>query len=82
MQHVGTLLEMMGSSMHSGTLATRSERAGATVGAHPVGYVAVYLYKASREHSESVRLVDVAEAADVSVATVRSHRDTIDELLL
>lgn len=65
----------------AGTLAQRSERAGVTAGVHPSGYAAACLYKASREHGESVRQVDVAEAADVSVATVRSHRDTLDELL-
>lgn len=63
------------------TLAKQSERAGVTVGVHPSGFAAACLYKASRKHGGRLRQIDVAETAGVSIATVRSHRDTLDELL-
>lgn len=62
-------------------LAKQAERAGVTVGVHPSGFAAACLYKASREHRGCLRQTDVADVADVSIATVRSHRYTLDELL-
>jgi transcription initiation factor TFIIB len=47
---------------------------------HPVGFAAACLYKAGREQGRLLTQSDVAEVADVSPVTVRTHRDALDEL--
>jgi transcription initiation factor TFIIB len=61
-------------------LAERADEAGVTTGVHPAGFAAACLYKAAREQGrwQGVTQTDVADAADVSVATIRAHRDTLE----
>ena len=62
-------------------LAKRAEEAGQTVGAQPTGFAAACLYKSSQEHGRRITQAAVADVADTSVVTIRSHRDRLDELL-
>lgn len=61
-------------------LAEQSENAGVTTGVHPAGFAAACLYKAGHERGRRLTQTEVAEAANASTATVRSHRDTLVEL--
>jgi transcription initiation factor TFIIB len=61
-------------------LAEASESTGATTGVRPSGFAAACLYKAGREQGRLLTQSDVAEVADVSPVTVRTHRDALDEL--
>ncbi|MDL0123661.1 transcription initiation factor IIB [Halobacterium salinarum] len=61
-------------------LAEASESTGATTGVQPSGFAAACLYKAGREDGRWLTQSDIAEVANVSVVTVRTHRDTLDEL--
>ena len=64
------------------TLAEESERAGVTTGVHPAGFAAACLYKAGCEHGRRLTQTEVADAANVSAATLRTHRDTLDDLVV
>ncbi|GAB7011348.1 transcription initiation factor IIB family protein [Halorubrum trueperi] len=61
-------------------LAEASESTGATTGVRPSGFAAACLYKAGREDGMWLTQSDVADVANVSVVTVRTHRDALDEL--
>ncbi|AEN07783.1 Transcription initiation factor IIB (plasmid) [halophilic archaeon DL31] len=61
-------------------LAEASEATGATTGVRPSGFAAACLYKAGREQGRRLTQSDVAEVANVSPVTVRTHRDALDEL--
>ena len=61
-------------------LVKHAENEGMTTGVHPAGFAAACLYKASREQGRRLTQSEVAEAANTSTVTVRSHRDTLDEL--
>jgi transcription initiation factor TFIIB len=61
-------------------LAAAAESAGVTTGVQPSGFAAACLYTAGREHGRWLTQSDVAAVADVSTATIRAHRDTLDEL--
>ena len=61
-------------------LAEASESTGATTGVRPSGFAAACLYKAGREDGRWLTQSDVADVANVSVVTVRTHRDALDEL--
>jgi transcription initiation factor TFIIB len=61
-------------------LAEASESTGATTGVRPSGFAAACLYKAGREQGQWLTQSDVAAVANVSAVTVRTHRDTLDEL--
>jgi len=61
-------------------LAAAAESTGVTTGVQPSGFAAACLYKAGREHGRWLTQSDVADVADVSPVTVRTHRDTLDEL--
>jgi transcription initiation factor TFIIB len=61
-------------------LAEQSESAGITIGLRPSGFAAACLYKAGREDEWCLTQSAVAEAANVSETTVRTHRDALDEL--
>ncbi|MFQ3320238.1 MAG: transcription initiation factor TFIIB [Natronomonas sp.] len=61
-------------------LAKESESTGATTGVRPSGFAAACLYKAGREDGRWLTQSDVADVANVSVVTVRTHRDALDEL--
>ena len=61
------------------TLAEAAEDAGVTTGAHPAGFAAACLYKAGREAGRWLTQTDIAEVTNTSTATVRNHRDTLEE---
>lgn len=61
-------------------LAEASESTEVTTGVRPSGFAAACLYKAGREQGRWFTQSDVAEVADVSPVTVRTHRDALDEL--
>ena len=61
------------------TLAEAAEDAGVTTGVHPAGFAAACLYKAGREAGRWLTQTDIAEVANTSTATVRNHRDTLEE---
>ncbi|WP_135827268.1 transcription initiation factor IIB [Halorussus ruber] len=61
-------------------LARAAQEADITVGVQPSGFAAACLYKACHEHGWLVSQRDVAEVADISPRTIRTHRDALDEL--
>jgi transcription initiation factor TFIIB len=61
-------------------LAEDSESTGATTGVRPSGFAAACLYKAGCEHGQLLTQSEVAEVANVSIVTVRTHRDALEEL--
>ena len=61
-------------------LAKQSESVGVTTGVRPSGFAAACLYKAANKDDQRLTQETVADAANVSRATVRTHRDTLDEL--
>jgi len=61
-------------------LAEASESTGATTGVRPSGFAAACLYKAGRENGRWLTQSEIADVANVSVVTVRTHRDALDEL--
>jgi transcription initiation factor TFIIB len=61
-------------------LAEASESTGVSTGVRPSGFAAACLYKAGHEHGQLLTQSAVAAAANVSPATVRTHRDTLEEL--
>jgi len=61
-------------------LAKAFESTGAATGVRPSGVAAACLYKAGREDGRWLTQSDVADVANVSVTTVRTHRDALDEL--
>lgn len=62
------------------TLADAAESAGLTVGMQPAGFAGACLYKASHEHGQLVTQSQVAAVADTTAVTIRTHRDTIEDL--
>jgi transcription initiation factor TFIIB len=64
------------------TLAERAEDLGVTTGAHPAGFAAACLYKAGSEQGRGLTQTEAADVANASKATVRTHRDTLDEQVL
>jgi len=58
-------------------LAETAEDAGVTTGVHPAGFAAACLYEAGRQQGQWMSQTDVATVANVSTATIRSHRDTL-----
>ncbi|MGQ3331296.1 transcription initiation factor IIB [Halorubrum sp. FL23] len=61
-------------------LAEDSESTGVTTGVCPSGFAAACLYKAGCEQGQLLSQSDVAEVANVSTVTVRTHRDALDGL--
>ncbi|UPV75228.1 transcription initiation factor IIB family protein [Halorussus limi] len=62
------------------TLARAAQEAEVTVGVQPSGFAAACLYKACHKHGWLVSQREVAEVADSSPPTIRTHRDALDEL--
>lgn len=62
------------------SLAEDSESTGVTTGVRPSGFAAACLYKAGCEQDRLLTQSEVAEVANVSIVTVRTHRDALDEL--
>ncbi len=61
-------------------LAKRAEELGVTTGVHPAGFAAACLYKAGLEQERWAVQTEVTEAENVTPTTVRTHRETLDEL--
>ena len=61
------------------TLAEQAEEHGVTTGVHPAGFAAACLYKACREEGRWLTQSEAADVANASKATVRTHRDTLEE---
>ena len=61
------------------TLAEEAEERGVTTGVHPAGFAAACLYKAGREEGRWLTQSEAADVANASKATVRAHRDTLEE---
>jgi transcription initiation factor TFIIB len=61
------------------TLAEQAEERGVTTGVHPAGFAAACLYKAGREEGRLLTQTEAADVANASRATVRAHRDTLEE---
>ncbi|SFT06881.1 transcription initiation factor IIB [Halostagnicola kamekurae] len=60
-------------------LAEQAEKRGVTTGVHPAGFAAACLYKACREEGRWLTQSEAADVANASKATVRAHRDTLEE---
>ncbi|NHX36749.1 MULTISPECIES: transcription initiation factor IIB [Halolamina] len=58
-------------------LAEQAVDAGVTTGMHPAGFAAACLYMAACAHDEPLTQADAAAAAEVTMETVRNHRDTL-----
>lgn len=58
-------------------LAEQAVDAGVTTGVHPAGFAAACLYMAACANDAPLTQAAVAAAAEVTVETVRSHRDTL-----
>ncbi|UPV77120.1 transcription initiation factor IIB family protein (plasmid) [Halorussus limi] len=61
-------------------LADQAESAGAVSGVDPTGFAAACIYKAGCDAGRLMVQSEVAWAANVSTVTIRTHRDTLDEL--
>jgi len=61
------------------TLAEQAEERGVTTGVHPAGFAAACLYNAGREEGRWLTQSEAADVANASKATVRAHRDTLEE---
>jgi len=62
------------------TLAEQAEARGVTSGIHPAGVAAACLYKAGYEEGRWLTQSEVAGAANISMTTIRNHRDTLHQL--
>ncbi|MFC7205255.1 transcription initiation factor IIB family protein [Haloferax namakaokahaiae] len=60
-------------------LAMKAEAVGLTTGLNPSGFAGACLYKASCDADLHLTQSEVSRVANVSVATIRSHRDTLTE---
>jgi len=60
-------------------LAEQAEAQSVTTGVHPAGFAAACLYKAAREAGWVLTQSEAAAVANASKATVRAHRDTLEE---
>ncbi|EMA61282.1 Zinc finger TFIIB-type domain protein [Halorubrum distributum JCM 13561] len=60
-------------------LAKRARDATVTAGVHPTGFAAACLYVAGQDHDSGLTQAAVAAAADVTIAMIQGHRDTLVE---
>jgi transcription initiation factor TFIIB len=63
-------------------LAEAAEDAGVTTGVHPAGFAAACIYRAGQEAGRWLTQTEIAEVANTSTATVRNHRDTLEEQVI
>jgi len=63
------------------TLAVRAHDEGVSSGAHPAGFAAACLAVAASPMANPPTQLAFADAADVSAATIRNHRDRLTALL-
>lgn len=61
-------------------LAAHAEDAGVTTGVHPMGFAAACLYTAAQEHGLLLTQQRIADIANTSPVTLRTHRDVLAEL--
>ena len=61
-------------------MAEQAEAETSTIGVSPSGFAAACLYEASEERGGGFTQEAVAEAASVSITTVRRHCETLSEL--
>jgi len=61
-------------------LAEQAESTGVTAGVDPTGFAAACLYKAGCDAGRLLVQSEVARAASVSTVTIRTHRDTLNDL--
>ena len=61
-------------------LAEQSESTEAASGVNPSRFAAACLYKAGCEEGRWLTQAEVAEVTSVTATTIRSHRDTLNEL--
>ncbi|WP_458210248.1 transcription initiation factor IIB [Haladaptatus sp. NG-SE-30] len=64
------------------TLAEQAESTSATTGVRPSGFAAACLYTAGRDEGRWLTQSEVAEAANVTPPTIRSHQDALADLVL
>ncbi|MHC3381821.1 transcription initiation factor IIB [Haloarcula sp. H-GB5] len=62
-------------------LANQAEATGVTTGVQPSGFAAACLYKAGQEHGLLLTQSTIADVANSSPVTLRTHRNTLDGLL-
>ncbi len=62
------------------SLAEQVDSAGAVTGVSPSGVAAACLYDALRDHEREVTQATVAEAANVTAVTVRTHWKTLQDV--
>jgi transcription initiation factor TFIIB len=62
-------------------LAEHAAAAGVTTGVQPSGFAAASLYKVGQEHGLLLTQSTIADVANSSPVTLRTHRNTLDELL-
>jgi len=65
--------------MEAEEIARDAEEAGVTSGVCPTGFAAACLYAAAGANKRLITQADVAEVADVSIVTVRSHWRTLSQ---
>lgn len=66
---------------HAEQLAQQAVDAGVTTGVHPAGFAAACLYLAACAHDAPLTQADAAAVAEVTIETVRTHRDTLLSLV-
>lgn len=64
----------------AGELAKHAEDAGITTGVQPTGFAAACLYKAAQEHGLWLTQSKLADVANTSPVTLRTHRDALVKL--
>lgn len=62
-------------------LATIAEEAEITIGCHPHGFAAACLYSAGQELGYWLTQQEIASVADTSTTTIRTHRDSLLDIL-
>ncbi|ELZ68917.1 transcription initiation factor TFB [Haloferax prahovense DSM 18310] len=64
-------------SRRARSIAMEAEQLGVTTGCNPAGFAGACLYWVGCDHALHLRQSDVAQAANVSAATIRSHRNKL-----
>ena len=63
-------------------LTEQARDATVRAGVHLVGFAAACLYLAGQDHDCGLTQAEVAAAADVTLTTIQTHRDTLTEQVL
>lgn len=75
---IASAVEISPETRRSATdLAKQAADADLSTGVNPVGFAASCIAVAATSHDDVVRQYELADAADVSPATVRTHRDSL-----